>query len=378
MSHYFVTGGTGVVGSSLVPFLLDDPAARLTLLIRAHSADELAARLQTLFEFWSLGEKEADARTRITALAGDTTLPQLGLDVTAYRSVADACTHIVHAAGLVRMNLPHEVARRSAVGSANNIVALARDCRALQKLDFVSTVGVGGRLEQAIPERWLTEARTYHNTYEQAKAEAEDYLREQVARAPLPLTVHRPSMVVGDSRNGRIISFQVFYFLCEFLSGRRTYGLYPSFGDARLDIIGCDIVAKAIAAASRDPKTIGRILHLCSGPKDALRIDVLKHHVREAYVARGLAVPRDRVLPRRWYGRLALAAARFAPSDARKSLTTLPIYLEYLADSQAFDDSVFRQWLTQRGPDRPAPAAYLSKVLDFYFAQRYAGRSAGS
>jgi thioester reductase-like protein len=372
MKTYFVTGATGVVGSSLVPVLLDDPEARLLLLIRARSAPELAARLQRLYEFWSLGEMEADARPRITAIAGDTTLPQLGLDTAVYGSVADHCTHIVHAAGLVRMNLPLEEARRSAVGSANNIVALARKCRALQKVDFVSTVGVGGRLEQAIPERWLTETRTFHNTYEQAKAEAEDYLREQMAHEPLPLTIHRPSMVVGDSRNGRIISFQVFYFLCEFLSGRRTYGLYPSFGDARLDIIGCDIVATAIAAASNDRQTIGRILHLCSGPKDALRIDALKVLARQAFVQHGLTVPRDRVLPRRWFARLALVASKFVPRDTRKALTTLPIYLEYLADSQAFDDSEFRSWLTARGLHRPAPAVYLPTILDFYFAQRYA------
>jgi nucleoside-diphosphate-sugar epimerase len=273
------------------------------------------------------------------------------------------------------MNLPLEDARRSAVGSARNIVALARACPALQKLDFVSTVGVGGHLQQAIPERWLTEPRSFHNTYEQAKAEAEDFLREQTAHAPLPLTVHRPSMVVGDSRDGRIIGFQVFYFLCEFLSGRRTFGLYPDFGDARLDTVGCDIVAEAIAAASNDPRTSGRILHLCSGPSDALRIEELKHAVRRAFRDRGIAVPGDRVLPRRWYARLARFGAALAPPDLRKALSTLPIYLEYLADSQAFDDSAFRAWLAEQGRNRPPPSAYLQNVLDFYFAQSYGAQA---
>jgi len=375
MKSYLITGATGVVGSSLVPVLLQDPEARLTLLIRANGAGKLAARLEKLYQFWSVPIDNASVRSRIEALAGDTTLPQLGLQPEDYRSVAASCTHIIHAAGLVRMNLPLEQARRSAVGSARNIVALARACPALQKLDFVSTVGVGGRLQQAIPERWLTEARAFHNTYEQAKAEAEDFLREQTAQAPLPLTVHRPSMVVGDSRDGRIINFQVFYFLCEFLSGRRTFGLYPDFGNARLDIIGCDIVAEGIAAASNDPQTIGRILHLCSGPQDALRIDELKPIARRAFAGRGLAVPGDHVLPRRWYSRLAQFGAMLAPPDLRKALSTLPIYLEYLADSQAFDDSAFRAWLVARGRSRPAPAAYVQQVLDFYFDQRYGAQS---
>ncbi len=375
MKHYFVTGATGVIGSALVPVLLRDPEARLSLLVRAGSADELLRRLETLYRFWGVASDDDATRSRVAALAGDTTLPGFGFDETTYRALAEGCTHIVHAAGLVRMNLPLEEARRSAVGSAHNVVALARACARLRKLDFVSTVGVGGRLSQAIPERWLTEPRAFHNTYEQAKAETEDFLREETARQPLPLTVHRPSMVVGDTRDGRIIGFQVFYFLCEFLSGRRTFGLYPDFGDARLDIIGCDIVAEAIAAASADTRTVGCIFNLCSGPQDALRIEDLKHTVRQAFTAHGIAVPGQRVLPRRWYGRLARFGARLAPPDLRKALSTLPIYLDYLADSQAFDDREFLGWLAGNGRGRPAAATYLHQVLDYYIATRYAARS---
>jgi len=373
MKHYFVTGATGVVGSSLVPVLLRDPEARLSLLVRAGSADELSERLEALYRFWGVAPGDTATRSRVEALAGDATLPGFGFDGQTYRALADNCTHIVHAAGLVRMNLPLAEARRSAVGSARNVVALARACPALRKLDFVSTVGVGGRLQCAIPERWLTEPRGFHNTYEQAKAEAEDFLREEAAKQPLPLTVHRPSMVVGDSRDGRIISFQVFYFLCEFLSGRRTFGLYPDFGDARLDIIGCDIVAETIAAASDDPQTIGRVLHLCSGPQDALGIEQLKHAVRRALSKRGIAVPAERVLPRRWYSRLARFGARIAPRELRKALSTLPIYLDYLADSQAFDDSEFLSWLATRGRGRPAPSTYLSRLLDYYLSNQRRG-----
>lgn len=371
VKHYFISGATGVVGSSLVPVLLRDPDARLTLLIRAGTADELAQRLARLNTFWNVPPDDKATRSRIVAMAGDTTVPRFGLGETEYARLCASCTHVIHAAGLVRMNLPLQEARRSAVESVTNMVALSRSCEVLRKLDVVSTVGVGGRMPQTVPERWLTEARAFHNTYEQAKAEAEDTLREQVARAPLPLTVHRPSMVVGDSRSGRIISFQVFYFLSEFLSGRRTFGFYPAFSEARLDVIACDIVADAIAAASGDEQTIGRILHLCSGPQDALRIETLKSHVRQAFARHGLSIPGDRVLPRRTYTRLAGLAGRIAPPRARKALAALPIYLEYLADSQAFDDTQFRTWLAGRGRQRPAPMQYLSPVLDYYLTQRH-------
>jgi hypothetical protein len=82
-------------------------------------------------------------------------------------------------------------------------------------------------------------------------------------------------------------------------------------------------------------------------------------------------VPGERVLPRRWYAGMARFGAKLAPPDLRKALSTLPIYLDYLADSQAFDDREFTAWLAAQGRTRPPPAAYLPKVLDHYFAARY-------
>ncbi len=62
----------------------------------------------------------------------------------------------------------------------------------------------------------------------------------------------------------------------------------------------------------------------------------------------------------------------------RRALATLPIYLEYLVDTQAFDDTAFRAWLASRGRSRPAPAIYLSTVLDYYLAQRLGAAQGGA
>ncbi len=159
------------------------------------------------------------------------------------------------------MNLELEVARQHALGSAKNIVELALACEAsgsLQKIEYVSTVGVAGRMPGILPESWITQPREFHNTYEQAKAEAEDYLREQIEQHNLPVTVHRPSMVVGDSKTGKIIHFQVFYYLCEFIAGRRTLGILPYFGDAVVDTVPVDYVAQVIKWSSDQGKIYRR------------------------------------------------------------------------------------------------------------------------
>ena len=75
------------------------------------------------------------------------------------------------------------------------------------------------------------------------------YLFKEIS-AGLPATVHRPSMVVGDLRTGKVIHFQVFYYLAEFFSGLKTWGVVPRTAGIRLDIIPSDYVARGLHLSS--------------------------------------------------------------------------------------------------------------------------------
>lgn len=371
MNHYFVTGGTGVIGSALVPELLADPATTVTLLLRADDEDATRRRLNELFAFWAPGAKVDEFRDRVHGIRGDATEARFGLDDSAYEDVVARTTHVVHSAGAVRMNLPIEQARRSAVGSTQQVVDLAWTLQRnglLHKVEFVSTVGVGGRL-QVVPEGWIDERREFHNTYEQAKAEAEELVRAEVDRG-LPLTVHRPSMVVGDSRTGRIVHFQVFYHLCEFLSGRRTRGLFPPLGDARVDIVPSDYVAQIIARSSSMPNLAGRVLHEASGA-DSLRISDLRDVVRSHLERRGADLPVARTVPS-WLFRSAMrAAALLADESTRRAVNTLPVFLDYLATSQRFETAQTQHLMSGLGGiQRPSPMSLLENVLSYYLDRR--------
>ena len=65
---------------------------------------------------------------------------------------------------------------------------------------------------------------------------------------------------------------QLFYFICDILSGRRTFGIYPDISRGTSDIVPNDYVARVLVAASHDMDTNGEILHLCPGPAHALRL----------------------------------------------------------------------------------------------------------
>ena len=365
MKTYFVTGATGAIGSALIPILLQDREASIRLLLRARSEDDLAARVEDLFTFWQVPVSDRATRNRVRAMRGDATLPQFGIDEGAYQSLRSECTHVIHSAGNVRMNLPIDEARHSSVDSARHIIELAKRSPQLEKVEFVSTVGVGGRTCGAVPEDWITTQRGFHNTYEQAKAEAEEVIRAALEQG-LPLTVHRPSMVVGDSVSGRIVHFQVFYHLCEFLSGRRTLGLAPDFGAARLDIVPADYVARVIAWSSTSAASTGRILHSCSGPEMALALGPLREIVRRAFALAGRRLPPIITLPSGVFRTLLGAVSVLMPSEARRAIKTLPVFLDYLATEQTFANCRTQALLSVAGLAVPVPSSYLDKVLSYY------------
>jgi thioester reductase-like protein len=363
-----VTGATGAIGSVLAKYLLEEPNTEVRLLLRARNAAHLEERLAELHRFWRIGSGGAE---RLLAVAGDVTLPKLGMDESVYRRLSSEVTHTIHSAGDVRLSRPIDQARKSAVDSARHVVAFADACSdggRFEKLEFISTVGVAGNVAGTVPEQAFNGARDFRNSYEAAKAEAETFLLKEMDRG-LPATIHRPSMVVGDSRDGSIIQFQVFYYLCEFLSGRRTAGVVPDTRDIRLDIVPVDYVARAIQASSMRRDAVGRIFHLCAGPSDAPEIGRLSRKVREFFVAHGRHAPSPHPIPLSLIRKLLPIVRRLVTTRARRSLDTLPLFLAYLDTPQTFANVRTREFFTPVGIEVPPVDRYLDTVLAYYVSR---------
>jgi thioester reductase-like protein len=373
VTTWFVTGATGVVGGELVPRLAALPGARLRLLVRARDDAEATARLEALLPWWGL-PLQALRSGRIAAVRGDITQPRLGLALPAWERLAAEVSHIVHSAASVKLNMSEAQARESAVEPARSIVELARRCSAgggLRKLDVVSTVGVWGTTPGVLPEQPLRHVAAFHNTYEQAKFEAEQVLWS--LGADLPLTVHRPSMVVGQRGSGRVLHFQVFYHLCEFLSGVRTRGVVPDLGERRLDTVPVDWVADMIVWSSARATAPPRVLHLCAGPGDSLPLEALRLRVRTHWQAHGLALPRAHRIDRRCLQRWLPVVGLLGGARARRALRALPPLLSYLEEQQGFDNTRSTAVAAQAGLPAAPPESYLDAVLDYYLAHRGSG-----
>jgi thioester reductase-like protein len=376
MKTVFITGASGAIGSALVPLFLREQDTEVRLLLRADTEDHLRQRLDNLLRFWQVGPNDARTIGRIAPVRGDVCAPQLGLDGPTYRKLTAEVTHVIHAAGNVKLNQTLAEARRNALEAARQIVTFVHSCRThgqFQKADFVSTVGVAGRTRGLVREEPMRGGMGYHNTYEEAKAEAEAFILEEIGKG-LPATIHRPSMVVGDSRTGAIIHFQVFYHLSEFLTGCRTWGIVPDTGDIKLDIIPADYVARILHESSARPETIGRLFHLCSGPERALSLVEMTDRLRDLFGRRGRRLPRLRRLHPRWFRAGLAVLARCVPAKKRRAFQGLHFFLAYLDEEQVFDNRRTREFFAPHGIDIPRVEEYLPTILDYYWTAKYAQR----
>jgi long-chain acyl-CoA synthetase len=308
-----LTGATGFLGTQVARRLLARPDLRLVTLARG--GDDQAA--------WRLGRAWADCPElmralagRVEALAGDVSAARLGLPAPVYQDLVRRVTHVVHTAADLRIDAPLEELRRTNVDGTANVIELARSAAAhgqLERLLHVSTAYVAGRRRGAVAESSLDAGAGFANAYEQTKHEGERLVRD--AAAELPVTVARPGMIVGDSRTGKVKTFNTFYApLRLYLTG--ALHVIPGRGHGRIDVVPVDYVADAVARLTFDPEAEGLTCHLTAP------LETLPTAAELTELARGWARARLGVrLPRP----LFLPFARFAARGIDRRL--LP-YLE--------------------------------------------------
>ena len=255
-----VTGGTGFVGAQVARRLVRQQDLHIVVLVRATTQQE--AVLRTKRVWWEWSELYQAIGSQITVLQGDLTQPNLGLTPEDYTWLTAHVTHIIHCAADTTPNLALEKLWKINVEGTANIIALAKAARRnhdFVRLAFVSTAYVAGKRRGTISEGDLTDSFGFSSLYEQTKYEAEKLV--QAAKEELPVTVFRPSLVVGDSETGEIKTFNTIYYLLKlYLMGQLR--LVPASAKMRLNVVPVDYVADAIAKLTFDASASGLTLHL--------------------------------------------------------------------------------------------------------------------
>ncbi|HYB22620.1 MAG TPA: SDR family oxidoreductase, partial [Solirubrobacteraceae bacterium] len=196
----FMTGATGFVGMELLIRYLERTDRVVYALVRGKDDDEAQARMRhTLLDLFGPGHPYGE---RVVAVRGDVTRAGLGV-AGGLDWLAERIGEVVHGAASVSFELPAQTARAINVDGTRRVLEFAERCHArgsLQRVAYVSTAYVAGGHAGCFSEDDLDVGQPLRNTYEQSKFEAECLIAR--SRGQLPITIFRPSIIVGERASG--------------------------------------------------------------------------------------------------------------------------------------------------------------------------------
>jgi thioester reductase-like protein len=249
-----VTGFPAFTARRLTQRLLEsDAREKIFLLARPRVQQQLDEFLDGL---------PAAQRKRVEPLMGDVCDMDLGLPGAEYKAVAAELTAIHHAAASYFLGQKKEVVARVNVDGTRTMLELGADCSKLRRFVHWSTAQVSGARSGVMLEEELDCGQRFRNVYEETKFRAETLVRESARR--LPVTILRPSVIVGDSKSGEIDKFDGPYYLVVLIvsSPLDVHLPLPGRGSAPLNLVPIDFVVDAAVTLSRDPRALGGTFHL--------------------------------------------------------------------------------------------------------------------
>jgi len=361
-----LTGATGLVGTELLVRYLERTQRTVYALVRARDARHADERLRaTLVGAFGAAQPFAG---RVRALAGDVTQPGLGLDPAVAAELAQAVSEIVHGAASVSFDIDLETARRVNVEGTREMLALAESCQrhgGLRRFTYISTAYVAGEHRGAFGEDDLDVGQRFRNAYERSKFESEQLV--DACRDRLPITVVRPSIIVGDSASGWTSSFNVLYWPTRALA-RGSYPVLPARRRSPVDVVSVDYVADAVLALTHAAGAAGHTYHLTAA-EDATSMSEL------------LAIACDKlrckapplISPCLYRHVIAPLMGCLQPSR-RSFLRATATYVPYFAVRAHYDNARARGMLEPAGIVAARLGDYYSRLIDYALLTRWGDR----
>ncbi|HEY0097852.1 MAG TPA: SDR family oxidoreductase [Pyrinomonadaceae bacterium] len=345
----FLTGFPGFIAARLIKELARDASStRFVLLVQPaflSRAREEVARLAT--------ETGASAE-RFRIVEGDiTSEARLGMSEAEFARASAETNVLFHLAAIYDLAVRREPAMRVNVEGTRHVNEFARACKHLTRYHYVSTCYVAGLREGLIREDELAHTAGFRNFYEETKYLAE--LEVERLKGELPVTIHRPAVVCGDSRSGETAKYDGVYYLIKYL--RIWPGLFSLVNignrDVRLNIVPVDFVVEAMAALARDASAVGATVQLAD--PQPLTTSELFETIAHALVGRGSRVQLPKPLVRATLG-----------LPFSEKLTKLPhIGVPYFFIKQTYDTSRAVELLAPHHIACPPFPSYVRALVDY-------------
>jgi len=165
-------------------------------------------RVEQLFDWLEAGPWDP---SKIRIIEGYLDQPDLGLNRTQYNEVLEHADEIIHCASSTSFSERKRVEVETAnVQALQNVLDLAARSHTYY-FHHISTAYVAGRREGLCREE-LVETDQFMNGYEETKYRGERMVADLCAQEGIRLNIYRPSIVYGDSKDGRSLSFRALYY----------------------------------------------------------------------------------------------------------------------------------------------------------------------
>ncbi|KAJ7127865.1 hypothetical protein C8R44DRAFT_873640 [Mycena epipterygia] len=297
-----ITGSTGTLGSHVLAVLLDNPGVTriyvLNRISKGHDIEAMRARQTTAFGRQGIPEIYAKS-PKISYLAGDITVPGLGLNPAIQQKMRGELTGILHNAWAVNFLQPL-ASFRPLLQSLRNMLEFALSCDRLPKFMFMSTISVAHGWSEItpVPERALSDpSPAIGMGYSESKWVAEQmihFTRETTSLKPM---IARLGQLCASNSHagGRWNSNEWFPLIVR--SGAKTTSLPLLTGD--VSWIPVNFAASAIVDLMNTPESFecANIVH----PRPVIWTTILEP------LAEALGVPL--VLYKEWLSKLQQVAA---------------------------------------------------------------------
>jgi nucleoside-diphosphate-sugar epimerase len=201
-----LTGATGFLGSHLMSSMLLK-GYRVIILGRSTNEEPLYERISRLLRWFGIENR----LNQVTCVDTDLSQDNLGIENEEYSRLCSVVGSVIHCAS----DTSFSESKRDKVIAANinnlkGILEFSRYAK-VNFFHYISTAYVAG-LSEIVCKENLPVTNSFTNVYEESKAGAENIIAQYCDKNSINLSIIRPSIVYGDSQNGRSLKFNALYF----------------------------------------------------------------------------------------------------------------------------------------------------------------------
>lgn len=342
----FLTGFPGFIAGRLVERLATKKT-QFFLLVQpqflekaAQDVEKIAADTQVPLENFALIE-------------GDITKENLGISEEDLQTVLAETTDVFHLAAIYDLGIAKEPAFKVNVEGTRNVNETVKKMPQLKRYNYISTCYVAGKRTGEILESELFHNAGFRNYYEETKYFAETEVEKM--KGEFPVTIFRPSVVVGDSRTGETAKYDGIYYVIFY------YKKFPSLlrltnvgnKDVRLNLVPVDFVVEGLAALSKDERATGKTIALAD-PNPLSTAEICDAITEALTGKRTVVTPPAKIIESSLY--LSISP----------TLTGLPHYgVPYFFLEQTYDTSVSEELLKAHNVACPNFKDYAKNLVKF-------------